>query len=73
MQMAVYSSHSAVGTVVMVAAPTTSRMIPGYVLRLPSPGCHRGLIFGLIRMRSSTFIRVRINAAKQVTDVRIIR
>jgi hypothetical protein len=32
-----------------------------------SPG---GLIFGLIRMRSSTFINVRINTAMQITDVK---
>jgi hypothetical protein len=30
---------------------------------------HRGLIFGLIRLRSSTFIGVRINAAMQVANV----
>ena len=29
----------------------------------------RGLIFGLIRLRSPTFIGVRINAAMQVADV----
>jgi hypothetical protein len=33
----------------------------------------RGLIFGLIRSRSSTFIGIRINAAMQVTDVSVIR
>ena len=32
----------------------------------PGPG---GLIFGLIRLRSYTFIGVRINAVTQVTDV----
>ena len=36
----------------------------------PSPG---GLIFGLIRMRSPTFISVRINAAMQVADVNVTR
>ena len=34
-----------------------------------SRGCDRGLIFGLIRLRSSTFIGIRINAAMQVTDL----
>jgi hypothetical protein len=33
----------------------------------------RGLIFGLIRLRSSTFICIQINAAMQVTDVSDIR
>ena len=33
----------------------------------------RGLIFGLIRLRSSTFIDIRINTAMQVTDVNGIR
>jgi hypothetical protein len=32
-----------------------------------------GLIFGLIRLRSPTFIGVRINAAMQVADVNGIR
>jgi hypothetical protein len=32
-----------------------------------------GLIFGLIRLRSSAFSRVRFNAAMQVTDVNGIR
>jgi hypothetical protein len=32
-----------------------------------------GLIFGLIRMRSSTFVGIRINAAMQVPDVNVIR
>lgn len=36
----------------------------------PSPG---GLNFGLIRMRLSTFIDVRIGSAMQVTDVSVIR
>lgn len=36
----------------------------------PSPD---GLIFGLIRMRSPTFISVRINAAMQVADVNVTR
>ena len=31
--------------------------------------CARGLIFGLIRLRLSTFISIRINAAIQATDV----
>jgi hypothetical protein len=34
--------------------------------RQPSPG---GLIFGLIRLRSSTFIGIRISEAMQVADV----
>jgi hypothetical protein len=37
------------------------------------PWCDRGLIFGLIRLRSPTFIGVRINAARQVADVNDIR
>ena len=36
---------------------------------LPSRGRNHGLIFGLIRMRSPTFICIQINAAMQVTDV----
>ena len=32
-------------------------------------GWDRGLIFGLIRLRSPTFIGVRIHAAMQVADV----
>ena len=36
----------------------------------PGPG---GLIFGLIRLRSSAFSHVRFNAAMQVTDVNGIR
>ncbi len=35
-----------------------------------SPG---GLIFGLIRLRSSTFIGVQSNAATQVTNVSVTR
>ena len=34
---------------------------------------HRGLIFGLIRLRSPTFIGVRIDAVMQVADVNGIR
>jgi hypothetical protein len=37
------------------------------------PRWDRGLIFGLIRLRSPTFIGVRINAAMQVADVNGIR
>ena len=37
------------------------------------PRCGRGLIFGLIRLRSPTFIGIQINAAMQVTDVNDIR
>ena len=33
------------------------------------PRRDRGLIFGLIRLRSSTFISIQINAVMQVTDV----
>lgn len=46
---------------------------------LPEPANGRvtdamgGLIFGLIRMRSSTFIDVRIDSAMQATDVSGIR
>lgn len=32
-----------------------------------------GLIFGLVRIRSSTFICIQINAAMQVTEVRDIQ
>jgi hypothetical protein len=38
-----------------------------------SRGRDRGLIFGLIRMRSSTFFGIQINAAIQVTDVSVTR
>ncbi len=37
------------------------------------PRCGRGLIFGLIRLRSPTFISIQINAAMQVTNVDDIR
>jgi hypothetical protein len=37
------------------------------------PRVRRGLIFGLIRLRSSTFIGIRISSAMQVTDVSVIR
>ena len=37
------------------------------------PRWGHGLIFGLIRLRSPTFIGVRINAAMQVADVNGIR
>ena len=37
------------------------------------PQYGRGLIFGLIRLCSSTFIGIRIDAAMQVTDVNGIR
>jgi hypothetical protein len=37
------------------------------------PRWERGLIFGLIRLRSHTFIGVQINAAMQVADVNAIR
>jgi hypothetical protein len=37
------------------------------------PRWDRGLIFGLIRLRSPTFIGVRINAAMQVADLNGIR
>jgi hypothetical protein len=33
----------------------------------------RGLIFGLIRLRSPAFVRVQINAATQVVDVNSIQ
>lgn len=39
----------------------------------PGNGSPGGLIFGLIRIRSSMFIGIRINAAMQVTAVSVIR
>jgi hypothetical protein len=39
----------------------------------PSRGRDRGLIFGLIHMRLSTFIGIQINTAMQVTNVSVIR
>jgi hypothetical protein len=41
--------------------------------RLPSREHARGLIFGLIRMRSSTFTGIRINAEMQVANVSVTR
>jgi hypothetical protein len=49
-----------------VGSPTTTKRSP----RAIEPG---GLIFGLIHLRSSTFIGIRINPAMQVADVSGIR
>jgi hypothetical protein len=55
------------GTEVFVAPPVRSER------DVREPRCDRGLIFGLIRLRSSPFIGIRINSAMQVTDVNGIR
>jgi hypothetical protein len=53
--------------------------IPAVALSCPaagrhtSRGCDSGLIFGLIRLRSSTFISIQINAAIQVMNASAIR
>src|SRR5947209_18799239 len=62
--------HGAIGP---VSDPVGQPMPPraeGISASQPSPG---GLIFGLVRLRSSAFSRVRFNAAMQVTDVNGIR